>query len=91
MILLIKDHCPHCPKDLEAMINQLNGNTFKVIQHPDGSSFIQLNNKEFSPLPKSIIGLPALIVKEHLYMGETPIRDFLSSQFPTLWRQEVYA
>lgn len=91
MILLIKEYCPHCSKDLNAMVNQLNGKIFKVIQHPDGSSFVQLDDEEFSPLPKGIIGLPALIVEQNLYMGETLIRDFLSLRFPTLWRQEIYA
>ena len=80
MILLVKNNCPHCPKDLEENALDLGYQILKVIQHPDGNAYIKLPDNKFAPLPENIGGLPALVNGNHIFIGEAPIRSFLRTQ-----------
>lgn len=82
MVLLAKHKCMFCPgiiKDFKHIINQI----LEVVQHPDGAFYIKTGPYEFVPLPSNVPALPALLNENHVYVGEAPIREFLSKFLTT--------
>ena len=77
MTLLVRDNCAFCDDELRAAIQRQNGKIFKVVTHPDGGHYMQLDDQTFEPLPANVPGLPALIIENKVYLGKAPIRDFL--------------
>jgi hypothetical protein len=75
MILLTQHDCPFCTPDLLEKVNVMGGKHLRVINHPDGTPYIE--DESFVPLPAWVRGLPALIVGKDVYMGVAPIREFL--------------
>ncbi len=84
MVLLIRDNCVNCPREMLDKIKDLGGKVFTVIQHPDGKPYVQLEPQKFSSLPKDITGLPALFTENHIYMGLNPILGFINSKKETM-------
>lgn len=84
MILFIRNNCINCPQGMLDTIRRMGGQILQVIQHPDGTPYIQLEPKALSKLPPSISGLPALLTENHVYMGLNPILSFINSKKETL-------
>ena len=77
MVLLVRDHCGFCDTQIRAAIQHQNGQILKVVRHPDGGFYMQMDDNSFAPLPSNIPGLPALIINDQIIIGKAPIKDFL--------------
>lgn len=80
MVLFTQEHCPHCPPELKETIKKLGGHVFDVVQHPDGTLYLKIEEGMFSELDMKFPGLPALIVNEKIYIGGEPIKEFLNKE-----------
>lgn len=76
MVLLTRSNCVWC-RAVRASYTHLITKIMEVVQHPDGMMYIKTGPYEFVPLPANIVGLPALIHDNHVYIGESPIMGFL--------------
>lgn len=74
MVLLVREGCPHCDEEIKEMA----GKVINVVQHPDGSLYMKLDEGVYNKLPYIVPGLPALIVDKAMYIGSQPIKNFLA-------------
>ena len=76
MTLLMRPNCIHCDEILKRFGAQIP-RIFKVVAHPDGALYVEMDTHVYYPLPDSIVGLPALIDETGVYMGTQPILRFM--------------
>lgn len=71
MILFVRENCIFCEK-----VKDMKGLTILQVHETSRGPMVKIDDT-FIPLPSSVTGLPALLDREHLYIGENPITDFL--------------
>jgi hypothetical protein len=77
MILFVQKDCPFCKDAIDRVEH-----VFYVVQHPDGRSFYQVGEDRFLPLPSVVKGLPALLVGQEWWEGESLIKQVLDKIKP---------